>query len=178
MYLLGPSDDDAVSHLLWSCTCGCCCRLLQICKLSADTVRFVLPLTILFLLNVLSGLGGTQRISLPMFTVLRRFSILMTMLLEIYLGMSKPSRTVHAAVGLMLGGAGIAALSDVSFDAQGYGLIFANNLFTAAYGISMKRALNSKTMTKTSLMFYNALFSTGVMVSDRTASLRTSSSAC
>jgi solute carrier family 35 len=137
----------------------------QIAPLSWETAKAVLPLTGLFLLNVLSGLGGTQRISLPMFTVLRRFTILMTMLLEKYLGMSKPSRAVYISVGMMLGGAGVAALSDVSFDAKGYAMILANDFLTAFYGITMKRAMTGKSVTKSSLMFYNALFSSIAMVS-------------
>lgn len=45
----------------------------------------VLPITCMFLCNVLSGLGSTQALNLPMFTALRRFSILFTMLGEMYL---------------------------------------------------------------------------------------------
>ena len=39
----------------------------------------------LFSGNMIFGLGGTQALSLPMMTVLRRFSVLMTMVLEYYI---------------------------------------------------------------------------------------------
>lgn len=65
---------------------------------------------------------------------------------------------------MMMAGAVIAALSDLSFDAGGYGMILANDLFTALYGISMKRALNGKSLSKSGLLFYNSLFSSAIMV--------------
>lgn len=40
------------------------------------------PLPTIFVLNAAFSLGGTERLSIPMMTVLRRFSILLTMVFE------------------------------------------------------------------------------------------------
>lgn len=54
-------------------------------NLQADTLTKIWPLPIIFIGNMVFGLGGTKQISLPMFTALRRFSILMTMIAEYYI---------------------------------------------------------------------------------------------
>ena len=74
-----------------------------------------------------------------MFTALRRFSILMTMLLEAYVFGSSPSTAVKMSVFMMIFGALVAAMSDLSFDATGYIMIFFSDLFTALNGVVMKR---------------------------------------
>lgn len=86
---------------------------------SIEIISRVAPLTIIFLFNVVTGLGGTKEISLPMFTVLRRFSILFTMLLEAYVFDKTPAISVKVSVAMMLGGAMVAAVSDLSFHAHG-----------------------------------------------------------
>lgn len=44
----------------------------------------------------------------------------------------------------MIGGAVVAALFDLKFELGGYLMILSNDFFTAAYGVSIKRALNLK----------------------------------
>ena len=54
-------------------------RLPDLCPASLCQVW---PLPLFYLGNLVFGLAGTQALSLPMLTVLRRFSILMTMIGE------------------------------------------------------------------------------------------------
>ena len=52
--------------------------------------------------------------------------------------------TRQVSVGLMIGGAVVAAFFDLKFELGGYLMILSNDFFTAAYGVSIKRALNLK----------------------------------
>ena len=126
--------------------------------------REIMPVSLMFLGNVLCGLGSTKALNIPMFTALRRFSILMTLMGEwCFLG-DRPSWSVIISVGLMVGGAFVAAMYDLAFDASGYTMVFFNNIFTAMNGIWMRKAALSGKCSKMGVLFYNSLFSGAIMV--------------
>lgn len=139
-------------------------KKVEIPMLTFPIFREIMPVTIMFLGNVLCGLGSTKSLSIPMFTALRRFSILLTMVGEWILLKNRPSNDIVISVGLMVGGTLIASLYDLSFDMEGYILVFFNNIFTALNGVYMKKAAVSGKCSKMAVLFYNSLFSAIIMV--------------
>ncbi|KAM6226359.1 nucleotide sugar transporter SLC35D2 isoform 4-T4 [Spheniscus humboldti] len=93
------------------------------------------PLPLIYVGNHISGLSSTSKLSLPMFTVLRKFTIPLTLLLEI----------------IILG-------SDLSFNLEGYTVVLLNDLFTAANGVYTKQKIDPKELGKYGVLFYNACF--------------------
>ncbi|XP_064153063.1 nucleotide sugar transporter SLC35D2 isoform X2 [Anguilla rostrata] len=116
----------------------------------------IFPLPLLYVGNHITGLASTKQLSLPMFTVLRKFTILLTMIVESrMLRKTFPSRVVCSVCAIVFG-AVVAASTDLAFDAEGYTFVFLNNLFTATSTVMTKKKLGSETLGKYGLMFYNA----------------------
>ncbi|XP_029019365.1 UDP-N-acetylglucosamine/UDP-glucose/GDP-mannose transporter isoform X4 [Betta splendens] len=132
-------------------------RTVQFPDVDRSVLFKVLPLPLLYVGNHITGLASTKKLSLPMFTVLRKFTILMTMTLEAYVLRRTFSKPLVYSVGTIVLGATIAASADLAFDAQAYAFILLNDAFTAAAGVCTKKKLGVEGLGKYGVLFYNAL---------------------
>ncbi|XP_067250352.1 nucleotide sugar transporter SLC35D2 isoform X2 [Chanodichthys erythropterus] len=118
----------------------------------------IFPLPLLYVGNHVTGLGGTKKLSLPMFTVLRKFTILLTMIMESrILRKTFPPSLVFSVLAIVLG-ALVAASSDLSFNAEGYTFVLLNDVFTAASGVYTKKKLGMEALSFEGWLSFTFIF--------------------
>ncbi|NXA81124.1 S35D2 protein, partial [Thryothorus ludovicianus] len=117
------------------------------------------PLPLIYVGNHLSGLSSTSKLSLPMFTVLRKFTIPLTLLLEIIiLGKRYPLNIIVSVFAIILGAFIAAGRTFSLFNLEGYIFVLLNDIFTAANGVYTKQKIDPKELGKYGVLFYNACF--------------------
>mmetsp|Transcript_9728 Transcript_9728/g.59069 ORF Transcript_9728/g.59069 Transcript_9728/m.59069 type:complete len:284 (+) Transcript_9728:196-1047(+) len=125
-------------------------------KLELRIAKSVLPLSIVNLFSISAGFMGTQGLNIPMFVALRRFTILFTVIVEYLMFRKRQSVPTLSAVAIMISGALIASVTDLTFSAPGYAAVFINDLLQAAYLVIVKYVKDVDHLGTNGLLFYNS----------------------
>lgn len=125
--------------------------------LTMSTVRSWAPVNIFFCLMLFTGMGALQTNSVPMATVFKNVTNILTTAGDFLFFGSRPEVLVLAAFGVMLFGAIFAAKNDISITATGLFWMVANCVSTSAYVLYMKHATQTIKMSKFGMVFVNNL---------------------
>ncbi|CAL9222894.1 unnamed protein product [Arabidopsis halleri] len=116
-----------------------------------------IPLAFTYLFYMLVTMESVRNINVPMYTTLRRTTIFFTMIMEYLLSGQKHSVLIIFSVGIIILGAIIAGIRDLSFDGYGYGLVFTANICTATYLALIARIGKSSGLNIFGLMWCNGI---------------------
>ncbi|KAG6649613.1 UDP-N-acetylglucosamine transporter UGNT1 isoform X1 [Carya illinoinensis] len=124
---------------------------------SLTTLRHTLPLAGAYLLYMLATMESVRGVNVPMYTTLRRTTVVFTMVVEYILAGQKYTPSIVGSVGLIVLGAFIAGARDFSFDGYGYAVVFLSNITTAIYLATIARIGKSSGLNSFGLMWCNGV---------------------
>ncbi|KAI8569095.1 hypothetical protein RHMOL_Rhmol02G0252300 [Rhododendron molle] len=146
------------------------------------TLIHTLPLAVTYLLYMLATMESVRGVNVPMYTTLRRTTVVFAMVVEAVLAGQKytssvvgrlwlkdfflnltskdshrTSRQGDISVALIVLGAFIAGARDLSFDSYGYAVVFLANITTAIYLATIARIGKSSGLNSFGLMWCNGI---------------------
>lgn len=122
-----------------------------------ETLLHTLPLSLTYLLYMLASMESVRGVNVPMYTTLRRTTVVFTMIVEYLLTRQKYSTSVIGSVALIVFGAFIAGSRDLSYDTYGYAIVLVANIATAIYLATIARIGKSSGLNSFGLMWCNGL---------------------
>ena len=132
-------------------------KVIQFPSPSMTSLRAIMPLPLIQGVGIATGLAGTKALSIPMFTVLRRTAIPLTLWGEAVILKKVTSNFVKGAVALISLGTIVASLNDLSFNLNAYIIILASAFSTACNGvISALKLSGPQRRSKWELLWYSA----------------------
>lgn len=121
------------------------------------TLIHTIPLALTYLLYMLATMESVRGISVPMYTTLRRTTVVFAMVVEAVLVGQRYTLSVVGSVALIVLGAFIAGARDLTFDSYGYAVVFIANITTAIYLATIARIGKSSGLNSFGLMWCNGI---------------------
>ncbi|KAK8601664.1 hypothetical protein V6N12_051493 [Hibiscus sabdariffa] len=140
------------------------CRAVSVEKLNWKLIRVWIPVNMIFVGMLMSGMYSLKHINIAMVTILKNMSNILTAIGEYYVFRKHQNLKVWTAMFMMIISAVSGAITDLSFDATGYTCQILNCILTAGYSLTLrlvmdkaKQATKSGSLNKVSIVFLNIL---------------------
>lgn len=127
---------------------------------SLRTAQLWSPVNLLFCGMLFTGMASLEHNSVPMVTVFKNITNIMTTCGDFVLYGAKIEPLVVAAFGIMLAGAVMAARNDAEVTQAGLFWMLANCVCTSGYVLYLKYATKSVKLSKFGMVFYNNVLCT------------------
>ncbi|XP_057468344.1 UDP-N-acetylglucosamine transporter UGNT1-like [Actinidia eriantha] len=121
------------------------------------TLIHTLPLALTYLLCMLATMESVQGVNVHMYTILRRTTVVFTMVFEYILPGQKYAYSIVGSVVLIVLGAFVAGARDLSFDSYGYAVVFIANVTTTIYLATIAHIGKSSSLNSFGLMWCNGI---------------------
>ncbi|KAI4380186.1 hypothetical protein MLD38_006405 [Melastoma candidum] len=126
----------------------------------SETFMHTIPISVAYLLYMVSRsayspIFSVRGVNVPVYTTLRRTTVVFTMVAEWILASQKYTSSVIGSVGLIVLGAFVAGARDLSFDFYGYFVVFLANITTAIYLATIACVGKSSGLNSFGLMWCN-----------------------
>lgn len=134
-------------------------------QITRDMSRQVFPLTFCWWLYVVSGISALRYLNIPMFSTLRKSTVLIVLILEAVVLKKHAKPSIWACIFVMVFGGFIAGVNDLSFSLIGYLLVSVCCVSTALYLILIVKIGKRTKLDTFGLLYYNNILSFPLMLS-------------
>ncbi|XP_054819735.1 GDP-mannose transporter GONST2-like isoform X2 [Prosopis cineraria] len=135
-------------------------------KLNWKLVRVWIPVNVIFIGMLVSGMYSLKNINIAMVTILKNVTNIITAIGELYMFRKGQNPKVWTAMFLMIISAISGGITDLSFDAAGYAWQIINCILTASYSLTLrwvmdeaKKSTKSGSLNEVSMVLLNNLLS-------------------
>ncbi|KAM6565425.1 GDP-mannose transporter GONST2 [Cannabis sativa] len=135
-------------------------------KLNPRLIRVWIPVNVIFVGMLVSGMYSLKYINIAMVTILKNMTNILTAIGELYIFRKHQNQKVWTAMFFMIISAITGGVTDLSFDGVGYTWQIANCILTASYSLTLRRVMDeakkatkSGSLNEVSMVLLNNLLS-------------------
>ncbi|KAL0865324.1 hypothetical protein Bca101_044442 [Brassica carinata] len=135
-------------------------------KFNWKLIRVWLPVNVIFVGMLISGMYSLKYINVAMVTILKNATNIITAIGELYMFRKRQNNKVWAAMFMMIISAISGGITDLTFNAVGYTWQTANCVLTASYSLTLRRVMDkakqstkSGSLNEVSMVLLNNLLS-------------------